>query len=582
MTVSRKLIENVEELRKALNEISVYDFDVYTSMELYYKIANKLNEVIKELMRFEGLVSDEVIKQNEKLIYLLGEGLNIEVVKKINQMVQDGTMDSIINHNVFNSLNNKIDEYKEELSSQIKDIENNNFNYINLKDFLTDGANFSTALTNAINYCNNNDNNCKRIAIPDGNYLLTETVKIYDYIEIFGASSTGTVILCDIPADTFAIEAETGAFRFKLSNLTLRPIDNKRKIVNGINCKNQRYSNINNCNIFYFDTAISFDGKCWVNYIEYCRFWNNNISIKENRTDGYEEANNFNIRSCEFYDGRTAIYGIAGRNINIISNVFERLECCIRTGTCFSPLIISQNYCESINNLLYVPKGDVSKNVVISENYFIGYNENDNVLINIETTTGDPTIKYLTIRNNFFNGNHSNVKELISLNDNYTVDFYENCFSNKNSKKIDYYLDLFTTDSTYIPIKNSRFNCGKSDLFVLNLYDNLGGISLTKNRSLNCYVELIKNQQHGKGLLHLVIRGDVTTFNDDITIPKSITPYESSYRYGVVTYSDNTLDVVRVQIASDQRIRIRGYDSSKQITRIDIDTTYGNYGTGVY
>ena len=124
MTVSKQLIQNIEELRKSLNEISVYDFDVYTSMELYYKIANKLNEVIKELMRFEGLVSDEVVEQNEKLIYLIGEGLNIEVIKKINQMVQDGTMDSIINHNVFNSLNNKIDENKEELSSQIKDIDN--------------------------------------------------------------------------------------------------------------------------------------------------------------------------------------------------------------------------------------------------------------------------------------------------------------------------------------------------------------------------------------------------------------------------------------------------------------------------
>ena len=121
MTVSKQLIQNIEELRKSLNEISVYDFDVYTSMELYYKIANKLNEVIKELMRFEGLVSDEVVEQNEKLIYLIGEGLNIEVVKKINQMVEDGTMDSIINHNVFNSLNNKVDEYKEELSSQIKE-----------------------------------------------------------------------------------------------------------------------------------------------------------------------------------------------------------------------------------------------------------------------------------------------------------------------------------------------------------------------------------------------------------------------------------------------------------------------------
>lgn len=121
MAVSKNLIENVGELRKTLNEISVYDFDVYTSMELYYKIANKLNEVIKELMRFEGVVSDEVIEQNEKLIYLLGEGLNNEVVNKINQMIHNGTMDSIINNNVFNSLNNKIDNYKDELSSQIKE-----------------------------------------------------------------------------------------------------------------------------------------------------------------------------------------------------------------------------------------------------------------------------------------------------------------------------------------------------------------------------------------------------------------------------------------------------------------------------
>lgn len=110
MTVSKQLIQNIEELRKSLNEISVYDFDVYTSMELYYKIANKLNEVIKELMRFEGLVSDEVVEQNEKLIYLLGEGLNEEVVKKIDQMVKDGTMNSIINTNLFNDLNSQINE----------------------------------------------------------------------------------------------------------------------------------------------------------------------------------------------------------------------------------------------------------------------------------------------------------------------------------------------------------------------------------------------------------------------------------------------------------------------------------------
>lgn len=108
MTVSKQLIQNIEELRKTLNEVSVYDLNVYTSMELYYNIAKKLNEVINELMRFEGVVSDEVIKQNEVLTELLNDGVITEVVNKINQMVKDGTLDTIINHNVFNSFNHKV------------------------------------------------------------------------------------------------------------------------------------------------------------------------------------------------------------------------------------------------------------------------------------------------------------------------------------------------------------------------------------------------------------------------------------------------------------------------------------------
>ena len=120
--LSQKLIDSIEELRKSISKISVYDFSVYSAIELYYNIAKKLNEVIEECYRYEVSVSEEIIKQNECLQYLLNDGLNTEVVKKINQMVADGTMDTIINHNVFNSLNNKIDNYKEELSSQIKEI----------------------------------------------------------------------------------------------------------------------------------------------------------------------------------------------------------------------------------------------------------------------------------------------------------------------------------------------------------------------------------------------------------------------------------------------------------------------------
>ena len=123
------LIDSVNNLKVALNEISVYDFDVYTSMELYYKIAENFNKVIRELSRFEGVISEEIVKQNEKLIYLLDEGLNQEVVNKIDNMVETGVFDTIINHNIFNNLKNDINNVNSQLEQNMNKI-NEKFNNI--------------------------------------------------------------------------------------------------------------------------------------------------------------------------------------------------------------------------------------------------------------------------------------------------------------------------------------------------------------------------------------------------------------------------------------------------------------------
>lgn len=118
MTVEKQLIDKVESIRTTLNEISVYNLDVKTSLELYYELAKKVNEVINELSRFEGVVSDEVIKQNEKLIYLLGEGLKVQVGLKIDELIKNGTIQDLINNKIFNDLNNKIDSFKQEVNEK--------------------------------------------------------------------------------------------------------------------------------------------------------------------------------------------------------------------------------------------------------------------------------------------------------------------------------------------------------------------------------------------------------------------------------------------------------------------------------
>lgn len=175
MTVSKGLIQNITDLKKSLTEISVYDLDVYTSLELYYNIARKLNEVISELSRFEGVVSDEVIKQNEALVYLLGEGLTTEVIKKINQMVADGTMDTIINHNVFNKINDRIN-----------DISVNVINF-NAKG---DGATLNnTAIQNTIDFVSSLGGGT--VYLPAGSYLVKADSKKQSGV----VENKGTIIL---------------------------------------------------------------------------------------------------------------------------------------------------------------------------------------------------------------------------------------------------------------------------------------------------------------------------------------------------------------------------------------------------
>ena len=101
---------NIESLKKALNEFNVYDLDTYSSIELYEVMAKKINELVNEWCRYEIVISEEIVKQNNDIQYLMNEGLNNEVVSKINQMIANGTMDKIINTKLFDQLNSEIKE----------------------------------------------------------------------------------------------------------------------------------------------------------------------------------------------------------------------------------------------------------------------------------------------------------------------------------------------------------------------------------------------------------------------------------------------------------------------------------------
>ena len=87
---------------------SVYDFNDFTLNELICKLAQKMDEVITQ--------SNESFNY---LDWLKGQGLSDEVIKIMIEWKENGTFETIINEQLFNGLNNKIDENKAELDESI-------------------------------------------------------------------------------------------------------------------------------------------------------------------------------------------------------------------------------------------------------------------------------------------------------------------------------------------------------------------------------------------------------------------------------------------------------------------------------
>ena len=88
---------------------SVYDFNDYTLNELLCKLAQKMDEVITQA--------------NESFNYLdwlKGQGLSDTVINTLLAWKDDGTLDTIINSNVFNELNTKVDTFQEKVNNELE------------------------------------------------------------------------------------------------------------------------------------------------------------------------------------------------------------------------------------------------------------------------------------------------------------------------------------------------------------------------------------------------------------------------------------------------------------------------------
>lgn len=110
---------------------SVYDYDSMSETELLCKFFEKINECV-----------DLSNKAFDLCEWLISVGLSKEVSKKLNEWLIDGTLEKIINKEIFGELNEKIDniegnfdtivnEFKDDVNTTISDFENRTNGKIN-------------------------------------------------------------------------------------------------------------------------------------------------------------------------------------------------------------------------------------------------------------------------------------------------------------------------------------------------------------------------------------------------------------------------------------------------------------------
>ena len=81
-----------------------------TQTKIIMQIIEKINLVILNFNNLENQTLKNMKNLDKQVNYYLDSGMKLEVSKKINEMVNDGTFSSIINKQIFDDLNNKIIE----------------------------------------------------------------------------------------------------------------------------------------------------------------------------------------------------------------------------------------------------------------------------------------------------------------------------------------------------------------------------------------------------------------------------------------------------------------------------------------
>lgn len=186
---------------------TVEHFNAYSYRELLQVFQNKLNECIENFNFIDENTKKQLIELREKVNDLLNNGVGEEVKNSLNEMYNNGKLETIINQTIFTELSNAVNDFKNKMT-----------NKINVKSFGAKGdgvADDTESIKNAINYAK--ENNANIIYFPKGTYLVNNTITLDGgfFIEGDGGRSSSTIIKTNTDIDLFVLKATWNGGGFK-------------------------------------------------------------------------------------------------------------------------------------------------------------------------------------------------------------------------------------------------------------------------------------------------------------------------------------------------------------------------------
>lgn len=270
----------------------VYDFDSLTTDELMCKFAQKINIIIEHFKYLDDRCYNSDKAMEEKLQYLLGQGLEEQVARRLLELINNGTIGKLINETLLKNIN-------DELESVVKQ------NYITNIDSLV------------------NDSNIVNVIKDKKNVFITKDVTVSDLEDVFENDNFS------IKGNNNTLSSSDGYFTFRNSkNVFIENLIFDGKMLWFNNCDNVV---IKKCSLTNTPgNAIGFEN-CNNVFIEDCLF--NNIGTTEcivpsSQGNGLyiKACSNINIKNSKFTlnKGHGAIFIFNKTDIlNIENCVFD-------------------------------------------------------------------------------------------------------------------------------------------------------------------------------------------------------------------------------------------------------------------